>query len=111
MSSPAALWQGGFQLHELFVYILLHCQPTDSLQLWRNHSVNLSDDCHHQLQIIHQIGDPLDEQVQLHFNIFLIFNRSSHSLCASFTTFSIETILISISMIFLYWHTSLHWLV
>src|SRR5438046_843198 len=41
----AALWQGGFQLCELFVCILLHCQPADALQLWRNHSANLSDDC------------------------------------------------------------------
>src|SRR5438477_5831276 len=54
----AVLWQGGFQLHESFVCILLYCQPTDSLQLWRNHSVNLSDDCCHRLQTIHQIDDP-----------------------------------------------------
>ena len=61
--AEAGLWQGGFQLRELFVCILLHCQPADALQLWRNHSVNLSDDCRHQLRTIHQIDDPSDEQV------------------------------------------------
>src|SRR5437762_1660056 len=87
------------------------CKEGKIKNVVRNHSVNLSDDCHHRLQTIHQIDDPLDEPVQLHFNVFLIFNRSRHSLCASFATFSIETILISISMIFLYRHTSLHRLV
>ena len=64
--TEAALWQGGFQLRELFVCILLHCQPADALQLWRNHSANLSDDCRHRLQTIHQIDDPSDEKVRLH---------------------------------------------
>ena len=64
--TETALWQGGFQLHELFVCILLHCQPADALRLWRNHSANLSDDCRHRLQTIHQIDDPSDEQVRLH---------------------------------------------
>ena len=29
----AELWQGGFQLRQLFIYILLHCYPADALQL------------------------------------------------------------------------------
>ena len=68
--AEAGLWQGGFQLRELFVCILLYCQPADPLQLWRNYSTNLSDDCRHQLQTIHQIDDPSDKQVLLHFNVF-----------------------------------------
>ena len=68
--TEAALWQGGFQLRQLFVCILLHCQPADPLELWRNHVQHLSDDCRHLLQTKHQIADPSEEQVQLHFHIF-----------------------------------------
>ena len=113
--TEAASWQGGFQLRQLFVCILLHCQPTDSLQLWRNHVQHLSDDCRHLLQTKHQIADPSEEQVQLHshilmFNI-LMFNRSSHLLCVSFVTFCITTILILISMIFPCRHMNLSQLI
>ena len=45
----AELWQGGFQLHQLFVCILLHCYPADALQLWLNHAQHLSDDYRHRL--------------------------------------------------------------
>ena len=113
--TEAALWQGGFQLRQLFVCILLHCQPADPLELWRNHSVNLADDCKHQLQTKHQIDDPSEEQVHyshiiLMFHILMI-NRSNHSLCASFVTFCFEIIPISISMIFPCRHMNLHQLI
>ena len=36
--TEAELWQGGFQLRQLFVCILLHCQPADAHQLWLNHA-------------------------------------------------------------------------
>jgi len=68
--TEAALWQGGFQLRQLFVCILLHCQPADPLELWRNHAQHLSDDCRHRLQTKHQIDDPSEEQVQHHLHIF-----------------------------------------
>ena len=61
--TEAELWQGGYQLRQLFVCILLHCYPTDTLQLWLNHAQHLSDDCRHQLQTIYQIADPSEEQV------------------------------------------------
>ena len=114
--TEAALWQGGFQLWQLFVCILLHCQPADSLQLWRNHAQHLSDDCHHLLQTKHQIADPSEEQVQFHSHIILMFiilmfNRFTHLLCVSFATFCIETILISINMIFPCRHMNLHQLI
>src|SRR5271169_4494512 len=70
--TEAASWQGGFQLCELFVCILLHCQPADALQLWRNHIVNLSDDYRHRLQTLHQIDDLSDEQVGYHF-VLIVF--------------------------------------
>ncbi|TMI79656.1 MAG: hypothetical protein E6H10_14970 [Bacteroidetes bacterium] len=113
--TEAALWQGGFQLRQLFVCILLHCQPADPLELWRNHSVNLADDCKHQLQTKHQIDDLSEEQIYyshiiLMFHILMI-NRSNHSLCASFVTFCFEIIPISISMIFPCRHMNLHQLI
>ncbi len=72
----AELWQGGYQLRQLFVCILLHCYPIDALQLWLNHAQHLSDDCRHQLQTTYQIADPSEEQVQLH-SIILMLNRCS----------------------------------
>ena|SRR5271154_5566813 len=65
--AEAALWQTGSQLRELFVCILLHCQPANPLQLWTDHAQSLSDDCRHQLRTIHQIDDPSQEQVIIHF--------------------------------------------
>jgi hypothetical protein len=65
--TEAELWQGGSQLRQLFVCILLHCYPTDTLQLWINHAQHLSDDCRHRLQTTYQIADPSEEQVQLNF--------------------------------------------
>ena len=61
--TEAALWQSGSQLRELFVYILLHCHPANSLQLWTDHAQSLSDDCAHRLRMIHQIAEPTQEQV------------------------------------------------
>ena len=68
--TEAVLWQNGSQLQELFVCILLHCHPASALQLWTVHAQSLSDNCCHRLQTIHQIADPSEEQVQLHFHIF-----------------------------------------
>lgn len=64
--AEVALWQSGSQLRELFVCILLHCQPANPLRLWIDHAQSLSDDCRHRLQTIHQIDDPAQEQV-IHF--------------------------------------------
>ena len=64
--TEAELWQGGFQLRQLFVCILLHCYPADALQLWLNHAQHLSDDCRHQLQTTYQIANPSEEQVRFH---------------------------------------------
>ena len=36
-------WQGGFQLRQLFICILLNCYPADTLQLWIDHAQYLSD--------------------------------------------------------------------
>lgn len=43
--------------------ILLHCYPTNAFQLWWNHAQHLSDDYHHQLQMIYWIADPSEDQV------------------------------------------------
>src|SRR5947207_12453239 len=83
--TEAELWQGGFQLCELFACILLHCQPADALRLWFDHAQYLSDDCRHQLQTTYQIADPSEEQVQHHFDIILL-SRSVHLLFVSFKT-------------------------
>ena len=61
--TEAELWQGGSQLRQLFVCMLLHCYPTDALPLWINHAQHLSDDCRHRLQMTYQIADPSEEQV------------------------------------------------
>lgn len=37
--------QTGARLRSLFVTILIHGPPTNSLQLWDRHSHSLSDDC------------------------------------------------------------------
>ena len=104
--TEAELWQGGSQLRQLFVCILLHCYPTDALQLWINHAQHLSDDCRHRLQTVHHIDDPSEEQV--HSHTILMFNRSIHLPLALFEISSIRTILISINTIFLHPRMSLH---
>ena len=104
--TEAELWQGGYQLRQLFVCILLHCYPTDALQLWLNHAQHLSDDCRHQLQTRYQIADPSEEQV--HSHTILMFNRFIHLPLALFEISSVRTILISINMIFLHPRMSLH---
>jgi hypothetical protein len=83
--AEAALWQTGSQLRELFVCILLHCQPASPLQLWTDHSKSLSDDCRHQLQTIYQIEDPSEEQVIIHSILILTLDLFISSLSHSRT--------------------------
>src|SRR6266496_1509090 len=106
--TEAELWQCGYQLRQLFVCILLHCYPTNALQLWLNHAQHLSDDCRHQLQMTYQIADPSEEQVQLHSHTILMLNRSIHLPSALFGISFVRIIPISINMIFLHPCMSLH---
>lgn len=59
----AATWQGGHQLRNLFVLLLLNCNPADALALWNNHVEHLSDDCARQLQDKYGIEEPTADQV------------------------------------------------
>jgi len=85
--TEAQSWQGGSQLCQLFVCILLHCHPTDPLQLWVNRPEHLSDDCHHRLQneisnhpSITRAGTTSSPWA----HTMLMSNRSIHSPSASF---------------------------
>jgi hypothetical protein len=83
--AEAALWQTGSQLRELFVCILLRCQPASPLQLWTDHEKSLSDDCRHRLQTMHQIDDPSEEQVIIHSILSLTLDPFISSLSHSRT--------------------------
>ncbi|KIK12310.1 hypothetical protein PISMIDRAFT_51255, partial [Pisolithus microcarpus 441] len=53
----------GFQLHHLFVTILVHCHPVDPHVLWEESRANLCDDLHHCLIHHLHIENPTEEQI------------------------------------------------
>lgn len=51
----------GAYLRELFVTILVNCQPAHPLQLWEKFRVNLADDCAYRLQTSFGIAHPTEQ--------------------------------------------------
>ena len=62
----AVIFQTGFQLHRVFVIILVQCAPMDPNRLWKQYRNHLCDDLEHYLQnpnTIPHIPYPTLEQI------------------------------------------------
>ena len=61
----------GYQLHCLFVVILIHCSPVDPHRLWDATKHHLCDDLQHHLIHTLHIPQPTQEQVY-DYGLYLI---------------------------------------
>ena len=67
----AAHFAMGYQLHRLFVVILIHCSPVDPHRVWDATKHHLCDDLQHHLIHTLHIPQPTQEQVY-DYGLYLI---------------------------------------
>lgn len=67
----AAVMHTGSRLRALFATMLLHCVPTDPLNLWERFRANICDDLERRLQRDYAIAHPTEEQVY-DFGLYLL---------------------------------------